>query len=349
MHDLDLNTSRQIDNNPAISPRPAQTPNSLRVLKWLWRSLIGRHESAVFALLVVVCIALGLLTDTFLTVGNLLNISLSLSSIAIAAFGESMVIIIGGVDLSVGAVMALSGFVSALCLRAGIPVPLAIIAGILTGGLVGWANGNLVGRLNLTPFITTLATMSVARGILFALTGGWPVRDLPPGFRALGQHALQVGPLTIPLPVIVMLALSALVSLLMTRTVIGKHIYTLANSERALLVSGTNVVQTKVMVYTLCGILTAIGGLLMTAKVGVAMPTAATSYEVDIIAAAVIGGTSLFGGKGSVLGVLLGAAMMQVLRNSLVLLGLSAHWQTATLGVMLLAFILLDYWRQRKR
>jgi ribose transport system permease protein len=292
---------------------------------------------------------LSLRTDIFFTWNNLSNISRAFSWIAIAAFGESMVIIIGSIDLSVGAVMALAGLISALCLEAGLPVPLAAVAGLLTGGLVGWVNGTLVGRIRLPPFIVTLGTMSLARGIAIGLTGGWPVRNLPQGFRTLGQHNLLLGSLPLPLPVLFMLGLAVLLSLLMSKTVLGSYIYTLASNERALLTSGVNVVQIKVLVYTLCGVLTAIGGLLMTARLGVAAPTAAVGYELDIIAAAVIGGTSLFGGEGSILGVLLGAAVMQMVRNGLVLLGFSVYWQTAALGIMILAFILLDHWRRQIR
>jgi ribose transport system permease protein len=316
-------------------------------LRGIGRILVRRHEILVLVLLLVIGTFLSLRTDTFLTANNLSNISRAFSWIAIAAFGESMVIIIGGVDLSVSAVMALSGLISALCLRAGLPVGVAVVAGLLTGGLVGWVNGTMVGHVRLPPFIVTLATMSIARGITFGLTGGWPVRSLAQGFRMLGQVDLQLGPLSVPLPVIFMLGLATLVSLLMGKTVLGKHVYTLSGSERALLVSGVNVVQIKVLVYTLCGALTAIGGMLMTARLGVAAPTAATGYELDIIAAAVIGGTSLFGGEGSVLGVLLGAAIMQTLRNGLVLLGISAYWQTAALGMAILASILWDHWRRQ--
>jgi len=331
----------------AILLQTEEKPGLFRSLRGMWRILIGRHEIVALVLLLVIGAFLSLRTDTFLTWNNLSNISRAFSWIAIAAFGESMTIIIGGIDLSVGAVMALAGLIGARCLEAGLLVPLAVVVGLLTGGLVGWVNGTLIGRVRLPPFIVTLGTMSMARGITFGLTGGWPVRNLPQGFRVLGQHDLPLGSLSLPLPVLLMLGLAVLVSLLMSKTVLGNYIYTLASSERALLTSGVNVVQIKTLVYTLCGVLTAMGGLLMTARLGVAAPTAALGYELDIIAAAVIGGTSLFGGEGSILGVLLGAAVMQILRNGLVLLGLSAYWQTAALGAMILAFILLDHWRRQ--
>lgn len=310
--------------------------------------LLGRREAAALALLLAIGTLLSLQSETFLTTNNLLNVVRSFSWIAIAAFGESLVIIIGGIDLSVGAVMGLAGLISARCMQSGIPLVPAIAAGLLTGCLVGWINGTIVGRVRLPPFMVTLGTMSIVRGIAFGLTGGWPVRDLPLAFRSLGRD-VELYSVAVPVPMLVMVALAVLMSLLLTQTVQGTHIYTLGSNERALLVSGVNVAQIKVFVYTLCSLLAAIGGLLMTARLGVAAPTAATGYELDIIAAAVIGGTSLFGGEGSTFGVLVGAAVMQVLRNGLVLSGFPAYWQTTVLGTMILLFILLDYWRRRSQ
>jgi ribose transport system permease protein len=313
-----------------------------------WQMLIRRQELVVFILLLAAGTFLSLQTDTFLTSNNLFNVARSFSWIAIAAFGESMVIIIGGIDLSVGAVMALAGLITAIGLQSGVPVVWAILAGLLTGGLVGWVNGILVGRIRLPSFIVTLGTMSIARGITFGLTGGWPVRSLSQSFRYLGQGDLILGPWLLPIPVFFMLGIAVLVAILLDYTVLGRYIYTLGNSERALLFAGINLTGVKILVFTLCGSLTALGGLLMTARLGVAAPTAALGYELDIIAAAVIGGTSLWGGEGSIWGVLLGAAFMQVLRNGLVLLGFPAYWQSASIGGMILIALLLDFWRRQR-
>ncbi|MEW5873133.1 MAG: ABC transporter permease [Chloroflexota bacterium] len=313
-----------------------------------WRNLIHRQELVVFSLLLVVILFLSLQTDTFLTPNNLLNVARNFSWIAIAAFGESMVIIIGGIDLSVGSVMALSGLISALCLQAGASVSVAVLTGLLVGGLIGLINGLFVGRIRFPPFIVTLGTLGIVRGITFGLAGGWPVRNLPAEFRFLGQADLLLGPWNLPVPVLIMGALAIVVFFLLDYTVLGRYIYTLGGSERALMVSGIEPTNVKVLVYTLCGLLTAVGGVLMTARLGVAAPTAANGYEMDIIAAAVIGGISLFGGEGSILGVLLGAAFMQVLRNGLVLLGFPSYWQSAAIGAMILIALLLDYWRRRR-
>jgi ribose transport system permease protein len=313
-----------------------------------WRQLFNRQEVGIFLLLLVIGAFLSFTTDTFLTSNNLLNVARNFTWIAIPAFGESMVIIIGGIDLSVGAVMALAGLTGALCLQTGFSIPWAIMTGMLAGCLIGLINGALVSRARLPAVIVTLGTMSIARGITSGLAGGWPVRGLPPAFRFLGQGDLVIGTLSISIPVLIMIGLALLVSLLLNKTMLGRYIYTLGSSERALQVAGIGPTPIKLIVFTLCGGITAIGGLLMTARLGVAAPTAATGYELDIIAAAVIGGTSLFGGEGSILGVLLGAAFMQVLRNGLVLLGFPAYWQSAAIGAMILGALLLDYWRRQR-
>jgi ribose transport system permease protein len=335
-----------MSGEPTLS---AKTISGLaRFGRGIWHMTIGRHWLVVLVLLLVLGAFLGLRLDVFFSLHNLLNVARTFSLIAIVAIGESLVIIIGGIDLSVGAVMALAGLISALCMRCGAPVPLAIVAGLSTGGLIGWLNGTIISRVKLPPFIVTLATMSIARGITHGLSGGWSVTDLPEGFRVLGQQNLSLGPIPIPLPVLFMTGLAALIGLLMGQTSLGRYAYTLADNEQALLVSGVRVAQVKTSVYVLCGLLAAVGGLLMTARLSVAAPSAAEGYELDIIAAAVIGGTSLFGGQGSIPGILVGAAVIQMLRNGLVLLGFSAYWQMAALGTMILLFILLDYWRRQK-
>ncbi len=316
--------------------------------KHSWFDLFNRQEIFVFILLLAVIVFLSLTTTTFLTTNNLQNVSRNFAWIAIPAFGESLVIIIGGIDLSVGSVMALSGLVTAMVLQYGMSNFLAVIAGLAAGSLIGWINGTLVGRVRFPPFIVTLATASIVRGIVFGLAGGWPILDLPASFRYLGQADISVGPLAFPVPVLVVILLAVLVFVFLRQTVLGRYIYALGENEQALIVTGVGLPQIKTIVYILCGALTAIGGILMTARLGVAAPTAATGYELDIIAAVIIGGTSLFGGEGSALGVLLGAAFMQVLQNGMVLLGIPTYWQSGTLGLMILFTLLLDLWRQNR-
>jgi ribose transport system permease protein len=310
--------------------------------------LVGRQELIVFLLLLAAGTALSLGTETFFTTTNLLNVALYVSWFAIAAFGAGIAIIVGGIDLSVGSVMALSGLVCAIALQEGLPLFAAIGSGLLSGLLVGLINGALVGRFHLPPFIVTLGTMGLARGITLGLTSGAPVRDLPASFRLLGQGDVTIGWLSLPLPAFWVVLLATLVSLLLHQTVLGRYIYAVGSDERALMIVGVPTARVKLLAYTLSSLLAAIGGIVMTAKLGVAAPTAATGYELDIIAAAVIGGASLFGGEGTVTGIILGTVLMQTARNGLVLLGLPTFWQWLTIGAMILLVILLDLWRRRR-
>jgi ribose transport system permease protein len=312
------------------------------------RALTGRQELVILALLLVVAAGLSAMSANFYQPTNLLNLARGVSWFAVAALGVGMVIVIGGIDLSVGAVMALAGLVCALGLRADLPLPMAITAGLVSGVAVGLLNGTLVARLHLPPFIVTLGTMGLARGLTFGLTNGAPIRDLPPIFRALGQSDVQLGPLSVPVSLVAMAVLATLVAILLDRTVLGRYIYTLARDEEALRLAGVATEQIKTTVYALSGLLAACSGIMMTAWLGVAAPTAAEGYELDIIAAAVIGGASLFGGEGGVAGVVLGTLLMLMVRNGMVLLGFPAYWQVGAIGAMILTVVLIDYLRRRR-
>jgi ribose transport system permease protein len=226
---------------------------------------------------------------------------------------------------------------------------LAVAGGLLTGLIAGLLNGLMITKGKLPPFIATLGTLLMARGLTYGLTGGWPVRDLPLSFRNLGQYDIPVAGVGIPLPVLFMLALTIIMSLFLSRTVWGNRIYAVGGNETAARLSGINTDRVKLMIYSLCGLLTAVGGVLMTARLGVASPTAAQGYELDVIAAAVIGGTSMSGGEGTIFGVVIGAAIMQVLRSGLVLLGVSAYWLQAVQGLVIVVAIMFDQLRRRGR
>lgn len=317
--------------------------------EFTWRSLIRFQEIGILAVFIAWCAFLSLATDTFLTSTNVFNMLRAFSWIAIAAFGECLIVLTAGIDLSVGSNMALAGLAAALLLTTGVPVTVAVLGGLLTGALMGAINGWLVTRFRLPAFIATLGTLSIARGITFGATGGWPVRELPQGFRMIGQYDLPVGAWGVPLPVIIMLILAVLVSLFLSQTVRGRHIYAVGGNEEAARVSGIEPNRVKMLVYTSGGLLAGLGGILMTARLGVAAPTAATGYELDIIAAAVIGGVSLFGGEGTILGVLIGAALMQTIRTGLNLLGFPTYWQPAAIGAVIIMAIVFDQWRKQAR
>jgi ribose/xylose/arabinose/galactoside ABC-type transport system permease subunit len=313
-----------------------------------WRLTATREVVPVFAVFLLGFVLLSLLTETFLSPQNQAALLRNISWLAIVALGESLVVITGGIDLSVGATMALAGLLAARALQLNAPVPVAFALGLGVGLVIGLVNGILTAQVRLPPFVVTLATMSIARGVTYSMTRGWPVTNLPPQFAALGQSDLALGVWRIPTPFVVALLVTLLVWLLLTHTVLGSDIYAVGAGERALAASGVDVMRLKVIVYVLCGLLAAFGGLVLTARLGVAQPTAAIGYEVDVVAATVIGGISLFGGIGTALGVLLGAGITQMLYNGLVLLGGTSDWQVTIIGAAILIAVLLDYWRRKR-
>ena len=314
----------------------------------VWRQAVSRDVVPILVVCLLCFVFLSLKTETFLSRQNLAALLRNISWLAIVALGESLVVIIGGIDLSVGATMALAGLVATRALQLGAPVPLAFALGLAVGLLIGLVNGVLTAEVRLPAFVVTLATMSIARGVTYSLTRGWPVTNLPPGFVALGQSDLSLGVWSIPTPFVAALLVTVLVWLLQTHTVLGGDIFAVRSGERALLASGVDVTRLKVVVYVLSGVLAAVGGLVLTARLGVAQPTAAIGYEVDVVAATVIGGISLFGGVGTALGVLLGAGITQMLYNGLVLLGGPSDWQVTIIGVAILIAVLVDYWRRKR-
>ncbi|MCL4295044.1 MAG: ABC transporter permease [Anaerolineae bacterium] len=331
---------------PSAISRDGATTSGTRL-----RRIFQAQEIGIFLVLLLMGAVLAWQTEgKFLDINrNLFNVLRAFSWIAISAFGQILVIITAGIDLSVGSTMALAGMLAALAMTSwGLPVVPGVIVGLLTGVAIGLLNGLLISKAKLPPFIATLGLMSIARGICYGVAKGQPVRGLPKEFNLLGQYDLPVFGFGVPLPVIVMFVLAIIMSLFLTRTVWGYRIYALGGNEQAAGLSGINTGRIKILVYTLCGLLTALGGLLMTARLGVAAPTAALGYELDVIAAVVIGGTSLAGGEGTILGVLIGAAIMQVLRNGLVLLGFDPYWQPAAIGMVIILAITLDQLRKRR-
>lgn len=319
------------------------------------RSTIRSQEFGVFVILVVMSVLLSVYTrvnsgrDLFLTSTNIFNNLRAFSWIAVSAFGQCLVIITTGIDLSVGSVMAWAGLVSAMLLVRGVSVPIAVIAGLAGGAVVGLVNGLMISKGKLPPFIATLGTLLMARGLVSGFTEGQPVRGLGDTFALIGRYDIPIGGIGVPIPLVITLVLAVLVHIFLTRTVWGYRIYALGGNETAARLSGINTTGVKILVYTLCAFLTAIGGIMMTARLGVAAPLAGQGYELDVIAATVVGGTSLSGGEGSILGVLIGAAIMQVLRNGLVLMGVSAYWLQAVQGLVIVVAIMFDQWRKSRR
>ena len=304
----------------------------------------GRQFGTLLGLLVL-CTILWILTPYFLTVSNLLNIAQQTSINAIIAVGMTFVIITAGIDLSVGSILAFSGVVLATSLDATMPGPLAIFFGLAVGTGCGLLNGVLVTVGGLPPFISTLGMMSVARGAALLFTQGRPVSGFEEGFRGLATAEI----LYIPAPVIIMVAIYLFAHFLLTRTKLGRYSYAIGGNEEAARLSGVNVRLYKTAVYGLSGLLSAVAAVILTARLNSAQPIAGIMYELDAIAATVIGGTSLMGGEGTILGTLIGALIMGVLRNGLNLLGVSSFIQQIVIGSVIILAVLIDMALKKQR
>ncbi len=307
-------------------------------------------RSQIFGILLILFLmvaALSVFTRTFLTSTNIFNILRAFSWIAISAFGQCLVIITGGIDLSVGSVMAFSGLICALLMKMGMYMPLAVLCGLIAGSMAGFLNGIMITKGKLPPFIATLGSLLMFRGLCYGLSGGWPVRDFPENFSFFGQYDIPF--LGIPIPLLFVIVFALLMGVFLSKTIWGYRIYAVGGNETAAGLSGINTSRVKILVYTLSAALASIGGIIMTSRLGVAAPTAASGYELDVIAATVVGGTSLSGGEGHILGVLVGALIMQVLRTGLVLVGVSAYWLQAIQGFVIVVAIMLDQLRKQRR
>jgi ribose transport system permease protein len=315
-----------------------------------WRNWIQQFSS--FFGLIVVSIGIGIAVyfkageNLFFTSDNILTLLRQASFNAIMAAGVSVVIITAGIDLSIGSVWALSSVVMAfVCVNKGLAWTLSVLIGLAVGLACGIVNGWGVTLLRIPPFVATLGMMSIARGLAEVITGGFQISGLPDAFQWWGQGDI----FGVPVPVIVAVGVIVLTWALLKFTRLGRYIYAVGGNEAAAHLSGVPVNRVKLFAYAYCGTLAALAGLLATARMGSVRPSDALGYELDAIAASVIGGISLMGGQGSVLGTAIGAALIGVLRNGMVLLDVSAFWQKVVIGVVIIIAVALDYlvWRRR--
>jgi len=295
--------------------------------------------------LVVLCAILWILTPYFLTVSNLLNVAEQTSINAIVAVGMTFVILSAGIDLSVGSIVAFAGVVLGLALRGDQPLAVALALALATGVVCGLVNGLLVSVGDLPPFIVTLGTMSIARGAALLVTEGRPISGFAPSFRVLATG--RVG--FVPAPVIATAVVYLAAHVALTRTTFGRYVYAIGGNEEATRLSGVAVRFHKAMIYAVSGLMSAIAAVILTARLNSAQPIAGMMYELDAIAATVIGGTSLMGGDGTLAGTLVGALIMGVLRNGLNLLGVSSFLQQIVIGGVIVVAVLLDTMLKRNR
>lgn len=314
---------------------------------------VSRFQSLMVLILMV--IAISLLSDRFLTAANGWNIMRQISVNVCLSIGMTMIIIAGGIDLSVGSILALAGAVTAGLIKSPVPIPWlgvqldftlagALLAGIAVGMLLGWFNGLMITRVRIPPFVATLGMLSIARGLTMLWTKGFPITGLGSSFAIIGTASF----LGAPVPVWISGLLVLLFIIVTNKTRFGRYIYAVGGNEQAARLSGLNVDRIKLWVYTIAGGLSAVAGLIATSRLDSAQPNAGIGYELDSIAAVVIGGTSLSGGRGSIWGTVIGCLIIGVLNSGLVLLDVSPFWQQVVKGVVILVAVAIDRLRNQE-
>jgi len=307
--------------------------------------LLHRRESGIFLSLIALMVLITIFEPNFATLGNLYLVSRQIALTAIIALGVFFVILTGGIDLSVGSTVGLSGFTCGLAMAAGVHPLAAALVGLLTGAAVGAVNGAIVSFARVAPFIVTLGMLGVGRGVVLVIKHGDSVREIARSFIAVGNGSV----FGVSVPVLVLLAIAALAHLVLKYTIFGRRVYAIGGNEEATELSGINTRKVKFFTYVICGALAAVTGLLFVARFQSAQADAGKGMELDAIAATVIGGTSLMGGEGTVVGVLIGAIIMGVIRNGLVLMQVSSYWQELIIGSIIVLAAVLDVIRTRRR
>lgn len=293
--------------------------------------------------LIVVCILMGLASDNFFSLNNIMNVLRQVSVVGILAVGMTFVILTGGIDLSVGAVMALVGTLSAgLMVNTGLPASVALPAGLFIGLGIGIFNGALVAWGKMPAIIVTLATMGMARGLGLIYSGGYPVSGIPSWISWFGVGRIGI----VPVPVVIMVVIYAVAWVLLQRTAFGRHVYALGGNELAARLSGVKTQRVKLAVYGISGVTAALAALILTGRLMSGQPNAGVGFELDAIAAVVLGGTAIAGGRGLILGTLIGAVLLGILNNGLNLMGINPYLQDVIKGfIILLAIYIGREWR----
>lgn len=314
--------------------------------KNIFSDLLSNHrESGLLLILLLMGLVLSVVAEGFLTVDNIFNILKQTTLVTIIAAGQTFIITSGGIDLSVGYSMTLSSMILAYMLTFGLPVPVAIVLGILASVLVGLANGLLITTLRLPPFIITLGMSNIVKGIILVMSKGYIVSLTEPSIIWLGQGTIG----KMPIMVLFIPAVAGIMAFVLNKTVFGNHVKAVGGNEEAAILSGIHASKVRVMIYVLAGLLCGIAGIIVTGRLNGGNPNAAGTYDMDSIAAVIVGGTSLAGGSGTVMGTVLGALLMILIRNGLVLLQVNMYWQTVAIGVVIILVCALDgFSRMRK-
>lgn len=333
-------------STPVADPAPEQaTAASASTRREAIRARL--QQGLAFGTLIVLLVFFSIASQNFFTFSNITSILLSTAVIGILALGTTFVIVTGGIDLSIGTGMTMCSVVTGLVMvNAGLPLPVGIAAGLACGALMGFLNGVNIAVLNLPPFIATLGMMLVAQGLALVLSGVRPIYFASnPGFRkiALGELIPRV-----PNAIGIMFVLAIVAWVILSKTILGRYTYAIGSNEEATRLSGIDTRQWKILIYTLAGLFTGAAGIVMASRLNSAQPQLGAGYELQAIAAVIIGGTSLLGGRGTILGTLIGALIMSVLINGLRILSIQSEWQNVVVGIVILVAVFSDTLRQRR-
>ena len=306
--------------------------------------VVHAKEFSIFLPLLALCIVTNIINPSFLGFSNAMDVLRSTSFYVIIAVGMTFTIVGGGMDLSVGSTIALCGYVTGMALSAGIPILLSILIGLLLGAFIGLMNGLIIVCFGIPPFITTLGMMYIVKGMVYVLGQGRPIYPLPDSFNKIAQSTLG----GVPIPVYIAAVVLLVGSFVLNNTGYGRSVMAIGGNEAAANTSGIDIKKTKVLTYIFTSMLSAVTGILMASRLSSAAAGAGDGWEMIIIAAVIIGGTSLFGGSGSILGTLIGAAIMTVMSNAMVMVKISVYWQNIVVGAIIIAAVIIDTFRRRK-
>lgn len=311
-----------------------------------WKGALRTASEKYRALLIMIALIaiLAILSPFFFTANNLITVALQTAVVGILAIAQLMVIIARGIDLSVGASMALASVIAAMMMTAGVPIAICLLTALVVGAAVGYLNGLIITVMRVPPFIATLGTLGIARGVALVVTDGLPVSFLPQSISWFGRGSI----LGLPVPVVTLILVAIIVHLILSYTRFGLYTYAIGNNLEATRLSGINTNKYTRNIYTAAGLLTGLAGILLVGRLGSAQPTAGVGYELNAIAAAVIGGASLMGGIGTVSGAVIGALIMGILSNGFTLLGISSFYQEIALGVVVILAVYLDFLQRGK-
>ena len=292
----------------------------------------------------IICLIISLTTPQFLTLSNLTIIVTQVSINALLAFGVTFVIITGGIDLSLGSIVAVTGVTSAMLAHPdSYPVLIPIVMGLLAGLLMGAFNGFIITKSKIAPFIVTLGTMTIGRGLALILSDGRPVSNLSDSFNYLGSGTV----FGIPFLILIFILVFALCSIILSKTILGRHIYAIGGNEQAARASGINIDRVKLSVYSISGLLAGLAGILLASRITTGQPNAGAGFELDAIAAVVIGGTSTAGGRGTMTGTLIGVLLIGVINNGLDLLNVTSYSQQVVMGIIIIGAVIVDSLNQK--